>query len=473
MRNVISNVFKRSTLSFMSLVLAFSTLAPVLSIQTASAATAPLSADVACVDEKVVLTVTARQASLPNIPATAEGWGTILGLNVITDNIKYTTDYGAKTQDLPAGDVDVYTVNTGQESVGDGNVSANVTGWYYTKKYVNIFGIPVHLGGYDTHLYNTTLDAPYSALNCDVTAPTAPTDLAWTADGGTAQVTGGITNQQTGELSWVNSDSDTDHYNYYFWTDIPGYYEGQANAWPKPDVYTVASESIWTDFYDKEGTYFFCVEAVDENGNISACSDVYSIVYDKTAPTAAIVDHTFAVNVVTPEVTATDANGIASYLWTPVGDAGANVDVSDVNVIEPEFTANADGIYTFNLTVTDNAGNETTVPFEFTYKAPVVKDEVVIINNGGSLPSATPARLVQPAVIFGISNNATVAEEKVAAIGAASRDTAGDVAGVADDKDSKGCGIFLGICWYYWIPIVIAIVAAAYAVRRRLQANNV
>jgi hypothetical protein len=123
----------------------------------------------------------------------------------------------------------------------------------------------------------------------DKTAPTVPSNLLWTPNGGSVMGSAGVTNVELGTLNWDNSDTDVDRYKYYFWTDIPGYFYGQANAWStEGETYIVESPtggSIWTDFADKEGTYYFCIKAIDAVGNSSACSDTFSVTYDATAPT--------------------------------------------------------------------------------------------------------------------------------------------------------------------------------------------
>lgn len=124
-----------------------------------------------------------------------------------------------------------------------------------------------------------------SAFNftVDHTAPGVPHDLSWTGLNGHV-ASGNFTNSKTGTLSWQDvTPSDVQGYVYEFWTDIPGYFNGHDNAWTtnKPVYFT--GSSIWTNF-EHEGTFFFCVAAVDAAGNKSACSDTYNVTYDNTAP---------------------------------------------------------------------------------------------------------------------------------------------------------------------------------------------
>lgn len=171
MREAVSKLFKRSTLTFMSAVLALSSVTPLASALTAYAAPAPLSADVTCVNEKAVLTVTARQAYLPGLPANAENWKpSITGL---FPNVHYTTNFGSASQTLTAGDEDYKVYNTNSTEIAGGTAKARVTGWYTTKEIRYIFGFPFGTYNQDHYYENNSLTATYAAKNCDATAPTA------------------------------------------------------------------------------------------------------------------------------------------------------------------------------------------------------------------------------------------------------------------------------------------------------------
>lgn len=132
---------------------------------------------------------------------------------------------------------------------------------------------------------------PWSTIykvSVDVTAPAVPSNLSW-LDSNNQNTSNGFTNIQKGTLSWKDATpSDVDHYVYKFWTNIPDYFKGQGNAWTTSSngyiKTTPTGGSIWTDFANKEGTYYFCVEAVDRANNNSGCSDTLAITYDKTAP---------------------------------------------------------------------------------------------------------------------------------------------------------------------------------------------
>ncbi len=132
--------------------------------QTASATTAPLSVETLCVDEKVQVKVTARQAELPGIPANANAWSA----GILGENINYVSDFGSQRNTLDEDDVDTHTFVTGQTAVPAGSVSAHVFGWYKT-------GLTWLFTGQS---YENTLNASYLAVNCDATAPVATVSYA-------------------------------------------------------------------------------------------------------------------------------------------------------------------------------------------------------------------------------------------------------------------------------------------------------
>ena len=57
--------------------------------------------------------------------------------------------------------------------------------------------------------------------------------------------------------------------------------------------------------------------------------------------------------------TATDADGTLSYLWTQVGVTPAVATITNGTTLTPKFSGlSVAGTYTFNLTATDNLGNQ-------------------------------------------------------------------------------------------------------------------
>lgn len=182
--------------------------------------------------------------------------------------------WGTKV-DLSSGS-GTFTVNTALLDDGNANLDVGLVKDAAGNPTVDQY----HPNGTDSYFKNYTIDN---------TAPAVPTNLSWLDSNGNP-ATNGFTNVQKGTLSWQDSDPSVDHYLYKFWTNIPGYFDGMGNAWTtdNPSYFTTSSTgaSIWTNFDNYEGTYYFCVESVDAVGNTSICSDTYTVTYDKTAPAA-------------------------------------------------------------------------------------------------------------------------------------------------------------------------------------------
>ena len=206
----------------------------------------------------------------------------------VPDSVIYSVEYNTQTygptpigSDGPYSSLNV-SLNAAAPTVGT-NVSADQIYWDST-----YLGRPAGLSADNGWTANGNPAVLFTAQAPDTTPPAVPTNLSWTPNGGSAMASGGATNVQQGVLNWLDSDTDVDHYKYYFWTNIPGYFEGQASAWStEGSAYITQSPtggSIWTDFYDKAGTYYFCVKAIDAAGNTSDCSDTFSVTYDITAP---------------------------------------------------------------------------------------------------------------------------------------------------------------------------------------------
>ena len=245
------------------------------------------------------------------------------------------------------------------------------------------------------------------SVTIDTTAPAAPSDLTWI--GSNNQGTqGGYTNIQKGTLSWKDTTvSDVDHYVYKFWTNIPGYQDNPSNPWHDSYTYVVKTSDggyVPTDFADKEGTYYFCVEAVDAAGNTSACTQSV-VVYDKTTPTVSgvTVDHSSTnLNQLTVAGTVNDANlknynlrvynadhsaQVSVGPWTGFTGAG-NVDNGALGTLN--ISGLPDGNYWVRIWADDLAGNRTGissqifVPFIVDRTAPNIKITNFTRNSDGT-----------------------------------------------------------------------------------------
>lgn len=233
-----------------------------------------------------------------------------------------------------------------------------------------------------------------SKVTVDTTAPSAPSGLVW-RDSNNQGALNGFTNVQKGTLSWQDADSSVDHYLYKFWTNIPGYFDGQAHAWVTSDSQYITKNStggsIWTDFADKQGTYYFCVAAVDAIGNTSACSDTVAITYDTTAPgvptlqtptNGALINYnnfwfnwTDVADAVSYEAQFSQSNSVDSN-----GSLNVGVWAGDASHNQPTesraWSSGANGTWYWQVRAVDAAGNKSawTSPWSLTIDmvAPVV-----------------------------------------------------------------------------------------------------
>ena len=216
-----------------------------------------------------------------------------------------------------------------------------------------------------------------------------------------------------------------------------------------------------------DAEYEYIAMATDAASNVSE-PVTSKVIVDTLAPSFTVVDYGQTGNVIQPNVNYTPSAG-DSYFWSA---APAGVTISDATALRPTFTVTQDGNYSFDLTIRDAAGNEDTKTFNFTYKNPVTLTPDVAAPNaftGVTLTNATTAPVTLAAdgdgvqaVLGATDTNADATEEKLAAVNTSDVKGAETTATQADNKAEAGCGTFLGICWYWWIPIVLAAILAAY-----------
>lgn len=558
MRNVISNVFKRSTLSFMSLALAFSTLTPLFTAPVAkAAASGPFSVESVCdVDGKVKLNFKLKQT------------------NLMVGNLYYKTPFGnSDKHTLDFFDTDTWSKNTGLVSVPGTSVSAEVRGYLFNNL---------------KHTYSVMTDAK----NCDATAPTATVAYSTTSVT-TGNVTATLTaDEEVQDIATWTRISPTQFEKVYTdntaetvtlvdmngnngsadvnidWIVIPPACTSNDTSFDTFALGSVNGQSGWksTGAYDQTiveniygfmnfgckslrisnaittgafGDQTFSYSAANEAGETSAENNGlsggdrknrYEAEFDFASTTTtqqeglvisvspdrgdgarmsylrfedkadgihvffddylgafredeiAVLDRSVAHNIKfvmdfvdgpSNDIVNIYINGSLAHTGTSWEDYFRYVENNPTRTVDSILfrTAGASapatsgkGFLIDNVVVTTGTTPVVVVP-------PVDNpDNSGTDNNGGSNGNGSDrsgAPVFAVADIFGIND-----DEDKAALGTASNDEGGEVAGATDNKEDKGCGIFLGICWYYWIPIVIAILAAIYGVRRKLQANS-
>lgn len=252
----------------------------------------------------------------------------------------------------------------------------------------------------------------------------------------------------------------------------------------------VESDGTWTldidtvneDWFVDGAEYSVVTRANDNTGTSYKTSltadDTDRFTVDNTAPVVSATDYSETDNKIQPNFNVEDADTTGYvYAWTPGSDS--DVSVSDQSVLNPVFTVNNDGTYTYTLTVADPAGNVTTKTFTFTYTTPVppeVPEESNIVESDveetavlGAFTGVTVANLTTGGGTPAVTTEPIALEDNGEEVkGLSTSEVAGDEAksGVKSASTEEGCGKFLGICWYWWIPIVIAAIVVAYLLFR-------
>ena len=227
------------------------------------------------------------------------------------------------------------------------------------------------------------------------------------------------------------------------------------------------------------GVYFWHVRAVDAAGNSTSWTDAWSITVDNTAPVVTVNTFSQNANVIQPNVTATDDSTPLTYAWTTTV-ADNDVTVSDAAIAEPTFTVHNDGTYSFDLTVTDAAGNSTVKTFAFTYTTPVVTPTVTPETTTPVTPVATTPPFTNVTTNNGTTGTTTpvtdngqgVLGDSTTTPSSTPTDDSGTpaVLGTSTDKGSTPWSL----AWYWWILIIAGLAAILWAIiaaihRRRAE----
>ena len=294
----------------------------------------------------------------------------------------------------------------------------------------------------------------------------------------TGLTSGATTNQSNVTATWNKPSSDTVKYEYRYWNEIPTSPWNAANPW----TVEVTGESRTGNFTEGEGKHFMQVRAFDALNQASPWSNAFEITYDATAPDVQIPNYSISGRVVTPNVTIDDT--AASVKWTQTGGSVNGVTISDDEALRPTFTVAEDGTYTYELTATDSAGNETVRTFAFTYATPATSPTTV-----SQQPLAPTQNQGAPQIL---ANQATTVP---AFIGPASQQALGldtnntdetqtgspEVQGTSTEKTLASAidadntdGNAMGLAWYWWLLIVAAIALIGWwiaaALRKRSEA---
>lgn len=243
-------------------------------------------------------------------------------------------------------------------------------------------------------------------------------------------------------------------------------------AWSSTVLDSVTGE--WSFPVDlPDGKYRIIVKSTDTAGN--SRTKRIDVTVDNSGPT--VVYAGFAQNgaVITPSFTATDIHEPLTYSWSTSPD----VSISDVAALNPEFTVNVDGAYTFELTVTDAAGNITVVPFSFTYTTPETpsSDNTGSDNTGSESPVTTAGTTSNNGGFTDVNANNESEDTEVLGTSTQNKDQSNtstdkkEVLGTSVKNNDDVWNLF-GIAWYWWLLILAAVaMIARWLYGRFSQAN--
>lgn len=223
-----------------------------------------------------------------------------------------------------------------------------------------------------------------------------------------------------------------------------------------------------------DGTYTVHVHGHDRAGN--ATDTATDFIIDRTAPVVAITGYGQAGNIIQPVVTVDGSTSPTgnTYSWS----TNPNVTVSNLNALNPSFTANADGTYAFTLTATDQAGNSSSATLNFTYTSPPAPDTEGEVQGATSNSTGNGQRDGQETAGFSPVNtfasttpqaittltdsgDGTTAPEvlgETTSEKSSQVNPASDTVALVNDTQDEKSGGFMGLGWW-WIAVFAAVAA--------------
>lgn len=160
----LSPVKKRLSMAFVAIfaLLVQSLYIPVGAHHANAVSMSPLGTEIACQDAKAIITLTTRQAQLPDVPQGARNW--------YASAIYKTESYGTKSQSLSLGDTDTWVIATNKYQISAEPASVQVVGGYTISENITVLGQKI--GSWDKpYVYNKTLSTTIAETKCDTTDP--------------------------------------------------------------------------------------------------------------------------------------------------------------------------------------------------------------------------------------------------------------------------------------------------------------
>ncbi|MCA9348356.1 hypothetical protein KC867_03015, partial [Candidatus Saccharibacteria bacterium] len=349
--------------------------------------------------------------------------------------------------------------------------------------------------GYDSTGNEGKFNTNRQIFTIDSTAPDAPVLGLKIDDNPVAS--GFITNKSSVKAIWNKPSLDTVKYEYEYWNDIVGNPYKELSPWRT----VVLSENRQGDFTEGEGKHFIRVRAIDHIGNKSSWSNVFEITYDKTAPKVTInALPTSTLGNPTVSGTATEVSSIQ----LTIGDS-LEVDIAVEDGVWtytiPEEDSLTNGSYGVFANATDQAGNVAepamatlviAIPddtnedsIDDSQIAPQEQSSSGVLGSSiGSSGSDSRTATQSPATNrtsrmhtttppTGYDANEVLAESDEVDSSELNRgavqselDEAKTLASSNTSEETDGCKTILGICWYYWIPVVIVAIVTTYYISR-------
>lgn len=232
------------------------------------------------------------------------------------------------------------------------------------------FTAPSTPGSLTFSLKVTDVGGLYSTDTCVITVNHV--NMAPTADAGPDQT---VNEGDLVNLNGGNSSDPDDGIASYLWTQTTGTTVSLSNPSSATPAFTAPSSS---------GALTFTLTVTDVGGLHNSDTCLINVTSGNLPPTAnAGVDQTVdegAVVTLNGSNSTDPDDGIISYLWTQTD--GKSVTLSDPTAVNPTFTADTAGAFTFNLQVTDAGGLQ-------------ANDTCIINVAAGNLPPAADAGVDQ------------------------------------------------------------------------------
>lgn len=226
-----------------------------------------------------------------------------------------------------------------------------------------------------------------------------------------------------------------------------------------------------------DDTYTFSVWAVDNAGNEGAITTV-TVVVDTVAPAIVINGYGKNGNVIQPNITVDGSSTPTGYTYSWTTDP--DVAISNTSALNPTFTVNKYGNYSFTLTVTDASGNASNAIFSFSYPKPVTPSTTPTFTNVNTAPGNNGRTVTGTTTPTPLTNNGTgTTTPQVLGASTNGGKVKGDSTVNVENSSSKqqnkdtGNSQFLGLGWW-WLPILLIILAAwwiLFGPRRKSEAN--